>query len=305
MAATGPLRPCDFRVIFTAPILDSTNLLARRLICMALQTLSVLPPLDLAGMTLPEAEPETNTLADSARMEFQAALQLLAVRAAFVTAATGVAIALEDRGRLTYRAATGTDVAEPETPVDAADENIQRCLRDGVPIQASRKEFGFTLLAPIKRNESPVGFIQLASAYELSDGDVNVIARLADLACVALDHLAAAEKADTCLWEKLQEPVAPKLWHAPERPVLKDVAREEPTPTRSAEVHLCGGCGFPVSPGRKLCVTCEQKPDASLAASTEIFALQPHAGWFAEHGYTVASLIVSALAVAVIFWLRR
>lgn len=272
---------------------------------MALQTLSVLPPLDLPGPGLPAAEPETNTLTDSARLEFQAALQLLAVRAAFVTAATGVAIALETVGRFTYRAVTGAEVAEPETPVDASDENIRRCLRDAVPVQSPGKELGFRLFAPVRRNERAVGFVEVVSAYELSDGDVNVIARLADLACVALDHLAAAEKADTCLWEKLQEPVAPKLWHAPERPVLKDVAREEPTPTRSAEVHLCGGCGFPVSPGRKLCVTCEQKPDASLAASTEIFALQPHAGWFAEHGYTVASLIVSALAVAVIFWLRR
>lgn len=273
--------------------------------CMALQTLSVLPPLDLAGMTLPEAEPEISTVAASARMEFQAALQLLAERAAFVTAATGVAIALENRGTLTYRAVTGSDVAEPETPVDMADENIQRCLCDVASIQASLNEFGCRLFAPIKRNESATGFIEVVSAYELSHSDVDVIVRLADLACVALDHLDAAENADARFWEKLQAPAAPKLWHAPERAVSKDVAREETARNRSTEVHLCGGCGFPVSPGRKLCVACEQKPDAAIAASTEIFALQPHSGWFAEHGYTVASLIVSALVAAVIFWLRR
>lgn len=239
-------------------------------------------------------------------MEFQAALQLLAVRAAFVTAATGVAIALGNQQTLIYRAVTGTEVAEPETPIDAADENIQRCLRDATPIQASGKEFGFKLFAPIRRNEGSAGFIEVVSAYELSAGDVKAIVRLADLASVSLDHLDAAENADARFWEKLQAPVAPKLWHAPERPVSTELAPEEPGTKRpGAEVHLCGGCGFPVSPGRKLCVACEQKPDAAIPVSTEIFALQPHSGWFAEHGYTVASIVVSALAAAVIFWLRR
>ncbi len=264
---------------------------------MALQTLSVLPELDL-----PEQQAEIAPFATSARMEFQAALQLLAERAAFVTAATGVAIALEEQGSFLYRVAAGSEVAEPETAVDAADETSHRCLHAAAPVRVSGKQFN--LLAAVRRNERPVGFMQVVSAYELSDSDSDTISRLADLAGVVLEHLEAAEAADARFWERLQEPLAPKQWHAPERPVEsvnQETARNHP----SAEVHLCGGCGFPVSPGRKLCVECEQKPDGAMAAPVELFATQSQPSWFAEHGYTVASLIVSALAAAVIFWLRR
>lgn len=274
---------------------------------MALQTLSVLPPLDLPPLAPPELSEEVvASFAASARMEFQAALQLLAERAAFVTAATGVAIVLSNSGPLAYQVATGNEVAEPEAPVDVNDQNIQRCLRDGAPVRVAGIEFGFRLFAPVKRNDRAVGFMEVVSAYELSDGDVNAVARLADLACVALDHLDAAENTDERSWEKLQTPVAPNLWHAPDEPASEESVRAEiELPAAGPQVHLCRGCGFPVSPGRKLCVECEQKPDAAIAASTEIFALQPRPVWFAEHGYTVASLILSAVAAAVIFWLRR
>lgn len=271
---------------------------------MALQTLSVLPALDLPVPDLPEPQPEAAPWVDSARMEFQAALQLLAERAAFVTAATGVAIALEEHGSLAYRVAAGTDVSEPEVAVDVRDNNIQQCLRDAVPARVSGKEFGFELLVPVKRNEKPIGFIQLASAYELPESDVEIVKRLAELASVALEHMQAAERTDARFWEQLQEPLIPRHWHAPER-ASRIVVNEEAAPSRPAEVHLCAGCGFPVSPGRKLCVECEQKPDAAIAASIELFAAQHQPNWFAEHGYTVASLIVSALAAVIIFWLRR
>lgn len=273
---------------------------------MALQTLSVLPPLDLPPLAPPDLSEEVAAFAASARMEFQAALQLLAERAAFVTAATGVAIVLNEGGTLVYQVATGNEVAEPEASVEVNNQNIQRCLRDGVPVRVAGIEFGFRLFTPVKRNGRAVGFMEVVSAYELSDGDVNAVARLADLACVALDHLDAAESTDGRFWEKLQAPVAPNLWHAPDEPASEEsaLAEAEP-PAADPQVHLCHGCGFPISPGRKLCVECEQKPHVAIAASTEIFALQPRPGWFAEHGYTVASLILSVLAVAVIFWLRR
>lgn len=267
---------------------------------MALQTLSVPPAFDL-----PEPEQPMATLCASARMEFQAALQLLADRAAFLTAATGVAIALEDEGPLRYRVATGNDIPEPETDVNANDDSIQRCLRKGVPVQTSEKDFGFRLLAPIRRSERAIGFMQVVSAFKLPENDVDTIGRLAELAGVALEHLQAAESADAHFWESLQEPVAPKQWHAPQHMISGKSAVSEVAPVPSAEVHLCAGCGFPVSPLRKLCIECEQKPDTAIAPSTELFAAHHQPSWFAEHGYTVASLIVSALAAAVIFWLRR
>ena len=273
---------------------------------MALQTLSVLPPLDLPPLAPPDLSEEVASFAAAARMEFQAALQLLAGRAAFVTAATGVAIALEDRGILTYQVATGNEVAEPETSVDVNDQNLQRCLRDRALVRISGNEFGFRLFAPVKRNDRAIGFMEVVSAYELSDGDENTVIRLADLACVALGHFIAAENAHAHFWEKLQQPLAPKQWHAPEGPASEKSMRAdtEPRPT-SPEVHLCGGCGFPVSPGRKLCVECERKPDTAIATTAELFTAQAQPSWFAEHGYTVATVIVSALAAVLICWLRR
>jgi len=51
-----------------------------------------------------------------------------------------------------------------------------------------------------------------------------------------------------------------------------------------------------------LCVECEQKPGAAPA---ELFSDQKQESWLPEHGYTIASIIVSALAILVILWLRH
>jgi hypothetical protein len=35
-----------------------------------------------------------------------------------------------------------------------------------------------------------------------------------------------------------------------------------------------------------------------------LFAKQKEESWISAHGYTIASVLVSALAVAIIYWLR-
>lgn len=266
---------------------------------MAVQSLSI-----PAILSAPEPAQEFVSLSDSARMEFQAALQLLAERAAFVTAASGVAIALREGESFVYRVATGTDVPEPETTVQSSDEDVQRCISQAAPVcLTTRSEF--KLLAAVKLAGDPVGFVEVSAKYEFSDGDVNTVARLAELAGVAIEHLQAAENADARFWERLQEPLTPKLWHAPDEARPEGSAQENPPNRAAAEVYLCSACGFPVSPGRKLCVECEQKPEAAAAVPTELFAAQQQPSWLSENGYTVATLIVSALTAAIIFWLRR
>jgi len=266
---------------------------------MAVQSLSI------PVLSAPEAAQDFVSLTDCARMEFHAALQLLADRAAFVTAASGVAIALRERESFVYRVATGTGVPEPESTVQASDETVRRCLCKAAPVRmATQSEF--KLLAAVKQGDNPVGFMELSAKCEFSDDDVNTVARLAELAGVALEHLRAAENADARFWERLQEPVMPKLWHAPDDCRSEKSNTNEDLPERvAAEVHLCSGCGFPVSPGRKLCVECEQKPDAAVPAPAELFAPKHQPSWLSEHGYTIASIIVSAVAAAIIFWLRR
>ncbi len=76
-------------------------------------------------------------------------------------------------------------------------------------------------------------------------------------------------------------------------------------------VHTCAGCGFPVSGRRTLCLDCEKhgddpRNDPTLAAHppVEMFATEKEERWISAHGYTIASLLVTALAAAIIFWLR-
>jgi hypothetical protein len=52
-------------------------------------------------------------------------------------------------------------------------------------------------------------------------------------------------------------------------------------------------------------VECEQKSDIPVSTPPELFSTQNQENWISEHGYTVASLIVSALAAAIILWLRH
>lgn len=277
---------------------------------MALQTLSFLGeanPAILATAAPSESEQEVISFTDSARMEFQAALQLLAERAAFVTAAKGVAIAIAEEGLFRYRVATGSNITEPEMIANTNDENLARCLRELAPVSVPMGVSKFRLVAPVEQNNKAAGFIELTSEHEFSNADIGTIARLAGLAAVALEHLGAAETADAGFWEQLQQPLIPKLWHAPESaaPGLSERHENARSNEVTSQIRLCAGCGFPVSPGRKLCVECEQKPEAVASAATDLFAGQHQASWLSEHGYTVASLLVSALAAAIIFWLRR
>lgn len=253
--------------------------------------------MELLGSTIALDDPSPtesacpfDSLKESARLEFHAAMQLLAERAAFLTAAAGVGVAVIEDGKFVYCVATGHGVPAVGSVVDRPP--------NGDP--------GSHLVVPIKLSEGNIsGFFELASKQKFSEHDSREIARLAALASVALEHREAAERAGSQTWEELQHSLAPVEWHAP-------MSKNEPAHIQEThaekvvgEVKSCAGCGFPVSPGRALCVECELKSDAPVVASSELFTLSHHESWISEHGYTVASLIVSALAAAVILWLRR
>lgn len=239
-------------------------------------------------------------LAESAKAEFQACLQLLAERAAFLTAADGVRVALRQGESFTSFALTGAELPEIEGSLDV----LQASLAKKSAFRTSAGNGRFRLLAPICEDNRAVGVFDVISRYEFSDDDVKAISRVADLASVAFTHNQAAIKVAANDWEELRSVPSPSEWHAPETSgeVIRGI---EPKPSAPAEVKSCSACGFPVSPGRNLCVECEQKPRAQTQAPGEIFALQHQESWLSEHGYTVASILISALAAAVIFWLRR
>jgi hypothetical protein len=258
----------------------------------------------LADSTEPAIGSAQVLLSASAQMEFHASLQLLAERASFLTAATGVAIALPEGSGLMYCGAIGSSVSLAGNAVETTEPAIRDCINNRRLVRLAAAS-QFKLLVPISTEEKVVGFFDLTSKYEWTDQDADAVTRLADLAAVALEHRAAAQTAEARAWQGLQEPLSPVAWHAPEKPDLAPAGDSKTEPARIAEVKVCTACGFPISPGRNLCVECEQKSDIPVAAAPELFSTQNQESWITEHGYTIASLIVSLLAAALIFWLRR
>jgi hypothetical protein len=268
---------------------------------------------DLLGQSGAEpGVPGFASLRQSAALEFHASLQLLAERARFLTGAAGVAVALDQDGQFVYCAAAGNMV--PEIGARAHVQSQEQIERLSIQTSTGKPH----LAVPVLRDETVVGFLELvpgAEAFEVTD--VEAISRLCAMVCIALEHRDAAEQTEKLVTEpkaKTPDPAptaGPVLWHAPE------ATAPEPTPAESsqspapADVHACAACGFPVSGRRTLCLDCEThrddprndpKPDANPPA--EMFATEPHENWINAHGYTIASLLVSALAAAIIYWLR-
>ena len=92
-------------------------------------------------------------------------------------------------------------------------------------------------------------------------------------------------------------------WHAPDEVVQP----ETPLDTVAlplTDVRSCTSCGFPVSDSRALCLDCEQNAAAASLPAPLVDSLDEES-WLQMHGYTVASLLVTLVTVAIICWLRR
>jgi len=279
---------------------------------------------DLIGQSGAESSvPVFVSLRRSAALEFHASVQLLAERARFLTGATGVAIALDQDGQFVYCAAAGSLVPEIGATVDVTKHALGLPTMEPqtpapgstggtVPPPSHESQFA----VPVLRDDTVVGFFELIpGACALEVADLETVSRLSAMVSTALSHRDAAEYTESLIaeagFQKPQPPTSPTLWHAPE------AAGSEPTPAAStqapppADVHTCADCGFPVSGRRTLCLDCEKHGDdpgndPTLAAHppVEMFATEKEESWISAHGYTIASLLVTALAAAIIFWLH-
>jgi hypothetical protein len=257
-------------------------------------------------------------LVQASRIELYACTQLLAERARFVTGATWVAIAIREGEQFVYCASVGSSGPEIGIPEIGTEADIDQ-LRDWV--QQSRTVFrsGNLLLVPIVRDSKMAGFFQLASeSGGLKDQDPQPVARLADMVNTALDHMEAAERSGREISSGADEsskPEIPVLWHAPnsdsdsaasehhEQRVLQ--SQDPSTHSVAAAVHACGSCGFPVSRERTVCVDCEERiGTTNPVIPKDLFVCEKQESWMSAHGYTIASLLVSALVAALIYWLR-
>jgi hypothetical protein len=250
-------------------------------------------------------------LIQSAELEFQATVRLLAERARFLTAASGAAVALEEQGKQVYYAVSGDSVPPAGTTVDTNKEPIGQCIAQTKAVR-SRTVGGtalFALAAPIITDEKVIGLFELRGPSTFEDRDLESIVRLAEMVGTAIDHRRAAEQVDRKLFAPFAEiahaAILPSHWHAPET-AKSETPQPEPAPgpgVLTASVQKCASCGFPISQGRTLCVECDQKL-GHAAPPTELFSTPEEESWISVHVYSIASVLITALAVAIIFWLR-
>jgi hypothetical protein len=257
-------------------------------------------------------------LIQDATLEFHASLHLLAERVRFLTGASGVAVAVAQGDKFVYCASSGISVPEIGTIADVNKDNIRECVaasQSSSTREVKREEQDeeqdngptFSLVVPVKRTGEVAGFFELVGSRAFEEQDIRAVNRLADLATTVLELRDGAELAEIRMFEvkeaQAPKPVTPVLWHAPARVENSDAGPSEISSLAINQIHACSSCGFPVSDGRNLCVECERNP-ASAVPQTEMFSLGKQENWISAHGYTVASLLVTALVAAIIYWLR-
>lgn len=230
-----------------------------------------------------------------AKVELYACLHLLAERAHFVTGADWAAIALGEGTGFLYRAAAGNGAPDVETCAD-----FQR-------LRSSRSALeGKSLVLPIMREGGTAGFFQLVSGrHTFGEEDTSAVARLAEMVSTALDHLDAAQHSQQVIAapEYEPKPEGAVLWHAPDGELAASASQKTGPgrPKLAVSLHSCQSCGFPVSRGRAICMDCEER---GAKPSLELLGDDKRESWISAHGYTVASILVSAVAAAIYFWLH-
>lgn len=255
--------------------------------------------------------PGLRSFLDSTKLEFQASLQLLAERAAFISAATGAAIALKEGDAFVYYAGTGDSAAQPGSQAGVNEAFLRRSIEQRTPVRTAPEDGTFALKVPILRAEEVVGVLELTGPYEYQDQDIESVSRISNLVSVAVEYREAAEQASARIAQRDTEIKAESRaasWHAPDslaaQAIEADPAHAMAAPS-APNAQACASCGFPVSAGRRLCVDCERQPDSELRPTGELFTIPTEEGWLSAHGYTILSVLIPAIAAALYFWLRR
>ena len=116
---------------------------------------------------------------DSTKLEFQASLQLLVERAAFIAAATGAAIALKQSESFVYYAVAGNSAAQPGSAVRVNEPSVRKCMEQRIPIRTVEKgkvnTFGLTV--PILSAEEAIGILELTGPFEYRYQDIASVSR--------------------------------------------------------------------------------------------------------------------------------
>ncbi len=286
-----------------------------------------------------------NSLTEMAQRDLEAALQLLAERAQYITGASGAAIALIEDSEMICRASAGPSApalgAEVQLKSSLTGESVRtrqvlRCDNTETDSRVNREtcialNIKSVMVVPLLREQEVIGVFELladrTSAFE--DRDVKALERLAEMVQTSLEHAAAAKRALQEIAEKNEQAEAEKPDAPPavaktendnsetivlpsETPGTTAAKLEEgsPPPKEIDKIKHCEACGFPVSPGRTLCVDCEAArlsgdspaPLASSYAPAFLarFENRKEQGWLAANFYTIGTVLIVALTVVLL-----
>lgn len=179
------------------------------------------------------------SLADMAQRDLDAALQLLAERAQYITGASGAAIALREAGEMVCRARAGESAPElgAHLQVDSGlsgesvrTKQILRCDDAESDPRVNREScralgIASVMVMPLVQDQEVFGVFELFSgrAYAFEERDVVALQRIADMIKTAVDHAAAGKRADQEISAKPEFPAA-------EKPVVTPVTQAAPVP---------------------------------------------------------------------------
>jgi putative methionine-R-sulfoxide reductase with GAF domain len=234
-----------------------------------------------------------------AQRDLEAALQLLAERAQYITGASGAAIALLENDEMICRASAGPSApelgAEVQVKTGLTGESVRtrqvlRCDDAETDPRVNRescRSLGIrsVMVMPLVREQEVLGVFELMAdrpqAFE--ERDITALERLAEMVLTGLDHADAAKRAHEEIATKSEPSVAKQKEPEPAAVVeTKETvtgttspkpAPEETVAIKTVEVkplspdkiRKCEACGFPVSEGRSLCLDCEASRTSSEA----------------------------------------
>ena len=242
------------------------------------------------------ADDRGKSLAEVAERDLEAALQLLAERARYITGASGAAIALLEGSEMICRASSGPSAPELGAQVQMKSgltgesvrtRQVLRCDDAEADLRVNREScralgIKSVMVVPLLREQAVIGVFELLAdrAYAFELRDVTALERLAEMVQTGLEHAEAAKRAlpeiDAKSEEAATEPKETKQSEPAPVPVVleksdaavvgaqsaaaAETAANQPEPVRPPEldkVRKCEACGFPVSEGRTLCLDCE------------------------------------------------
>lgn len=233
------------------------------------------------------------SLAEMALRDLDAALQLLAERAQYITGASGAALALRQGADMICRASAGASAPElgAHLQIDSGlsgesvrTRQILRCNDAETDTRVNRescRDLGIAsvMVMPLTREDEVFGVFELFSdrPHAFEDRDVAALQRLAEMIQTAVEHAESAARAQNEIDEKMQALRFPDDEPLFDRSAAEPIVDEAPTASpvsvvvfesgpqevepllfsARGNIRKCEACGFPVSEGRILCLDCE------------------------------------------------